>query len=299
MEKVIEKAAVLIEALPYIKRFQGKLIVVKYGGSTMGEEDMMNSVLTDIVFLRLVGLHPILIHGGGKAITEEMKSRGLKPQFISGLRVTNKQTMKIVEDVLINTIGADIVRRISAQGAKAREMNIHTEKFLIVRKFYPIVKSSIGKEEKKDIGFVGEIDHVEAQPILDLCREGTIPIISPLGIDKKGDIYNVNGDSMAGAISSALKAEKLVLLTNVRGIIKDFHHTEKHEENLISTIEMSQIDEMIENKIIIEGMIPKVNACRKALMGGVNKAHIIDGRLLHGILLEIFTDCGVGTEIVN
>ena len=299
MEKIIEKASVLIEALPYIKKFQGKIIVIKYGGSTMGEPDMMNAVLTDIVFLKFVGVHPILIHGGGKAITEAMREKGKRPQFVEGLRVTDKETMEIVEDVLINKIGRDIVKKISEQGARAKEMNIHTDKFISVKKFTPIIKNKSGDEEKVDIGFVGNIDNVDAEPILELCHKGYIPIISPLGIGEDGEIYNVNGDSVAGAIAASVKAEKLVLLTNVRGIIKDFHNIEKHEENLITSIELGQIDEMIKNNIIVEGMIPKVNACRRALEGGANKAHIIDGRLLHAVLLEIFTDQGVGSEIVK
>lgn len=299
MEKIIEKAGVLIEALPYIKRFQGKIMVVKYGGSTMSEAGMLNAVLTDIVFLKFIGVNPILIHGGGPAITKTMREKGMLPKFVGGLRVTDKKTMKIVEDVLINKIGKDIVERINAEGARAKEMNIHTQKFLYVRKFCPKVKMPSGGEKEMDIGFVGEIDHVEPEPILDLCNKGFIPIISPIGIDKKGAVYNVNGDSMAGAIAAAVKAEKLVLLTNVLGIIKNFDSSDKHEDNLISTIKLGQINDMVENKVIGEGMIPKVNACRRAIMGGANKAHIIDGRMLHAILLEIFTDRGVGTEIVK
>ncbi|MCK5708465.1 MAG: acetylglutamate kinase [Candidatus Aureabacteria bacterium] len=287
MEKIIGKAAVLIEALPYIKRLQGKRIVVKYGGSVIAKEKYCESVLRDVVFMRTVGMHPILIHGGGKAISDRMKKEGINPKFHHGMRVTDESTMSIVEEVLVDTVGSNVVKMLSSFSVKA--LHLTRDKIIKTRK----MTEYLGEEV--DLGYVGEIEEIRSDILIKKCTEGIIPIIAPIGFGSDGKPYNINADILAGEIASSVRAEKLVLLSDVLGIMRDL----TDESSLFSTLKEDDIQSFIEKGIIKEGMIPKVHSCIKALDNGASKAHIIDGRILHSLLLEIFTDQGVGTEIVK
>jgi len=290
MEKIINKAAVLIEALPYIQKFKGEKIVIKFGGSVMENDDLMQMTIRDIVFMETVGMKPIVVHGGGKAITARMNEIGLETKFINGLRYTCEKTIEVVDDVLHNVINADIVQKAKEFGAKAHP--ISGKSFLKARKKYTTC-SETGK--RMDIGLVGEVISVNTKPILKALREGLLPVIPPLACDSKKNVYNINADIAACQIAKALKARKLVFISDVPGILLD----PKDETTVISTIKESEIEELIRKKIISGGMIPKVQSAVEALRAGTNKIHMIDGRIQHSLLLEIFTDKGIGTEIVR
>lgn len=284
MEEAIKKADVLIEALPYIKKFHKKIIVIKYGGSILSDEKIRKGVLEDIVFLNFMGLKPVLVHGGGPNISERIRSAGKKTDFVDGMRVTDKETLIVVEEELqkLNDI---IVKEIAELGAKAVGLNGKDKKIIQVEK----------KKAKVDLGLVGHIVEINTEPITEELREDTVAVILPMGRGADKKTYNVNADEAAACISSALKAEKLVLLTNVKGIMRnpDDHHS------FLSTLDEEEAKGLIKGNIIQHGMIPKVKACIDALSKGVKKAHIIDARTPHGLLLEIFTDQGVGTEIIK
>lgn len=284
MEEAIKKADVLIEALPYIKSFHKKSIIIKYGGSILGEDKIRQGVLEDIVFLSYVGIRPILVHGGGPNISDRMRSAGKKTDFSDGMRVTDPETLTIVEEEL-EELNKKIVKEINELGAKAVGLN-GKNGIILVNK----------KKAKIDLGLVGEITEINTEPIKKELTNGVIPVICPMGqgkLDKK--TYNVNADESAAYIAGALLAEKLVLLTNVKGIMRraDDPHS------FISTLTIEGAKNLIKEKVVQEGMIPKVQACIRALESKVKKTHIIDARLPHAILLEIFTDKGIGTEITN
>jgi len=282
MQEAIKKADVLIEALPYIKNFHKKIFVIKYGGSILGEERVRKCVLEDIAFLRFAGIRPVIVHGGGPNITEELKERKIVTEFVEGMRVTNKETLKVVESEL-DKLNDLIAEEVSNHGVK-------TQKFKGKSKLLEVVK----KEGEVDLGFVGEVVNFNREKLEEALEE-SIPIICPMGFSSEGLTYNINADEVAFFLASQLKAEKLVLLTNVLGVMRN----PKDEESLISTITAEEIEELIGQKAIDEGMIPKVRAAALAIDAGAGKAHIVDAKIPHALLLEIFTDKGIGTEIIK
>ncbi|MFQ3574516.1 MAG: acetylglutamate kinase [Thermodesulfovibrionales bacterium] len=293
MECVIDKANILIEALPYIKNFYGRTFVIKYGGSAQTDEMLKESFAKDIVLLNFIGIKIIVVHGGGPKISETMKKMGKEPTFIQGQRVTDKETMDIVEMVLGGLINKDIVSLINKQGGKAvglsgKDGGLIKAKKKVIRRKMPNLKD----EEIIDVGLVGEV--VSVNPDILKCLEGNnfIPVISPIGVGKDGESYNINADYVASAIAAALKAEKLILMTDVPGI-------QDSNGNIISSLTMQESLTLINDGVIKGGMLPKVQACISAIEGGVMKNHIIDGRVPHCLLLEIFTKEGIGTEIIR
>ncbi len=293
MENPIDKAKVLIEALPYIRRFYDKTIVIKYGGSAMEEEGLKKSFALDIVLLKYIGLNPVIVHGGGPQIEDMLTRIGKKSQFIEGMRVTDGETMDVVEMVLVGKVNKEIVSLINQQGGKAVGLSGKDGKLIVAKKLK--LTRSRGKEEMPeiiDIGMVGEVETINPGVIEALKRENFIPVIAPVGVGEEGDTYNINADLVAGKVASALKAEKLILLTDVEGV-KD------EKQHLIPMLNDREAKRLMAQKVISSGMIPKVNCCLDALEGGVVKTHIIDGRLEHAILLEIFTDIGIGTQITK
>lgn len=283
MEAIIKKADVLIEALPYIHEFRKKIFVIKYGGSILGDEKIRKSVLEDIVFLSFVGIKPVLVHGGGPSITQAMKQLGRKTEFHDGIRVTDAGTLKVVGEELIK-LNHLIVKEIRELKGEAGSLNLAGE----------VVKAK--KKEAKgkiDLGFVGETSGINKPLIIDKLRGGNIPVVCPMAKDGKRQLYNVNADEAASAIAVELAAEKFVLLTNVKGIMRNI---EDHE-SFISSLNVKEAKSLIKQKVIQEGMIPKIKACLHTVEGGVKKTHIIDARTPHALLLEIFTDEGIGTEI--
>ncbi len=291
MQELIEKASILMEALPYIKKFSGKTIVVKYGGSAMEEAKLKESFARDIVLLEYIGINPIIVHGGGPQIGEFLKKMGIESRFHNGMRITDEQTMDVVEMVLAGDINKEIVSMINRQGGRAVGLS-GKDGGLIKAKKLPKEKVTFDKKtpEVIDLGRVGNVTHVDITILQTLDQGRFIPVIAPVGVDEKGEALNINADLVAGAIASALKAEKLVLLTDVEGI-KDAN------SQLIPSIEKAEARRLIKEGVIRGGMIPKVECALKAVDEGVKTAHIIDGRVQHAVLLEIFTDKGVGTVI--
>lgn len=289
MKKLIDKAAILIEALPYIQKYKGKKIVIKYGGSVISEEININSVLRDIVFMNTVGMQPILVHGGGKTITARLKEANIPAKFIDGLRYTDEKTMQVVKEVLRDEISHHIADILKNFGAEPVLLNGLDGGIICCKK----LNQHMGKNV--DLGFVGDIVSVRKDIILKACEEGKIPVVAPIGADDHGQLYNINADLMAGELSAAISAEKMVYLSDIPGILKDINNP----ESLMSSLKKSKIDELIAQGVISGGMIPKIQSCIKSMDAGAKKTHIIDGRLQHSLLLEIFTDRGVGTEIVQ
>jgi acetylglutamate kinase len=291
MDNPIAKAKVLIEALPYIRRFYDKTIVIKYGGSTMEEERMKRSFALDVVLLKYIGLNPVVVHGGGPQIGEMLTKIGKKSQFVEGMRVTDEETMGVVEMVLVGKVNKEIVSLINQQGGKAVGLSGKDGRLITAQRLR-LTKSG-GKSERPeiiDIGMVGEVKAINPGVIQALEKENFIPVIAPVGVGEEGETYNINADLVAGKIASALKAEKLILLTDVEGVMDG-------KRRLIPNLDAKQAKRLITQKVISSGMIPKVNCCLDALEEGVAKTHIIDGRVEHAILLEIFTDIGIGTQI--
>ncbi len=284
MHEYIAKAAVLIEALPYIQRFREAIVVVKFGGSAMEDLDRVESTIRDIVFMELVGMKPVIVHGGGKKISEKLASRGIKTHFVNGLRFTCEETIAVVDQVLHEDVNVNLVNAIVKFGGRARSLSGRD-----------VIKSQKMVTQSEDIGFVGNVTDVNTKKIFDILDDDVVPVITPLGKGADGKLYNINSDIAACGIAEKLKAGKLVFLSDVPGILKE----PKDESSLISTIKVSEVDQLIEQAIISEGMIPKIQSAIKALMAGTNKVHLIDGRLQHSLLLEIFTDKGVGTQIIK
>lgn len=282
MEKIIEKAKILIEALPYIKEFNSKIVVIKYGGSAMVDERIKESVIEDIVLMRLVGLRPVIVHGGGNEISDLLKKIGKKSEFINGLRVSDTETVEVVEMVLSGKINKGIVQLIQNHGINAVGISGKDGKTLKVTK-----KMDAGV----DYGFVGEIKKVNTKLILSLLENDFIPVIAPLGTDDLGQTYNINADYAASAIAGALNAEKLLFLTDVEGVLRDVND----KTSLISKLTLEDVEECIQKGIISGGMIPKVDCCVEGIKAGVKNVHILDGRVEHCMLLEIFTQSGVGS----
>ncbi|HMO51504.1 MAG TPA: acetylglutamate kinase [Kiritimatiellia bacterium] len=290
MQTLVEKASVLIEALPYIQRFRNDIVVVKFGGSSMEERAGVEAILKDVAFMACVGLRPVVVHGGGKAISARMKEAGIKSGFVKGLRVTDAASMDVVEQVLNREVNPMLVKALQANGCKAR--GIYGEDILEVVKH---TEKDPDTGELLDWGYVGDVTDVDIEPILAFSNSHIVPIITPLGWGPDNKLYNINADDAASAIAVALKARKIVFMSDVPGLLRD----PKDPKSLISTLSARDIDELIARKVIDGGMIPKVQGAVRALRSGVRKVHFVHAALPHSLLLELFTDQGVGTEIVE
>ncbi|MDO8785770.1 MAG: acetylglutamate kinase [Syntrophales bacterium] len=288
----MERADILIEALPYIRRFYNKTIVIKYGGHAMVDEELKDIFARDVVMMKYIGINPVVVHGGGPQIGSFLKKLGKDSKFVQGMRVTDEETMSIVEMVLAGMVNKEIVGLINRHGGRAVGLSGKDGNLTIAEKYLlSAEKAKDTPPEIIDIGLVGKVKQINAGLITSLEANGFIPVIAPTGVGENGETYNINADLVAGAIAAALKAEKLLLLTDVEGVMDE-------NGRLINAMNEVKAQEMIQRDIIKGGMFPKVKCCLKALREGVKKAHIIDGRLKHSILLEIFTDMGIGTEIV-
>lgn len=294
MSNSLETAAVLIETLPYMQDFYGKTVVIKYGGNAMINTELKSSVIQDITLLKYVGMRPIVVHGGGPEITSVLNQLGKKTEFVSGLRVTDAETVSIAEMVLVGKINTEIVNLLNRHGAKAVGLSGKDADLIKAKKHLAEVHED-GKVSMVDIGFVGEVEQINIDILNTLLDSGYIPVIAPIGVGKNGESYNINADYVAGEVAGALGAEKLLMLTDVEGIYRDY----KDKGSFISSLSLEEAQQMIADGCIGGGMIPKVETCIKALQGGTGKTHIIDGRKPHSILLEIFTSQGIGTQVVK
>ena len=284
MDEAIKKSEVLIEALPYIKKFFEKVVVIKYGGAAVDEHGIEKSILEDIIFMRYAGMRPIIVHGGGPMISKMMKRAGIEPKFIGGRRVTDEKSIHII-DTALHTINKSIVKSLRQLGAKAFGLSGKENDLIHVKKM----------KGEADLGFVGEVTGLDTTVVRQLIEDDIIPVIYPLGMGRDNHLYNVNADDVAHSIARALKAEKFVLLTNVRGVMKD----KSDPKTLYNTLTVKDVVSLMKKKIIYGGMIPKVGSCVNAIKGGVKKAHILDASIPRALLLEMFTDKGIGTEIVK
>ncbi|MCD8097487.1 MAG: acetylglutamate kinase [Lachnospiraceae bacterium] len=284
-EKYMEKAAVLIEALPYIQKFNRKIIVVKYGGSAMVDENLKKSVISDVTLLKLVGFKPIIVHGGGKEISKWVGKVGMEPHFVNGLRVTDEATMEIAEMVL-GRVNKSLVTMVQELGVKAVGISGKDGGLLKVHKKY---------SDGQDIGYVGEIEEVNPKILYDLLEKDFLPIVCPIGLDENFETYNINADDAACAIARSVKANKLAFLTDIEGVYRDFND----KDSLISEISVSEARELIGGRTIGGGMLPKLANCIDAIEAGVSRVHIIDGRIPHSVLMEVFSNRGVGTAILG
>lgn len=285
MQKYLDKAEVLIEALPYIQRFNRKIIVVKYGGSAMVDETLKERVIQDVTLLKLVGFKPIIVHGGGKEISKWVGKVGMEPEFVNGLRVTDEATMELAEMVL-GKVNKSLVQLVESLGVRAIGISGKDGKLLSVEKKYA---------DGEDIGFVGEITHVNADILYDLLEKDFLPIVCPIGLDDAYQTYNINADDAACAIARAMKAEKLAFLTDIEGVYKD----PDDPDTLISELPVTEAETLMNQGYIGGGMLPKLQNCIDAIENGVSRVHILDGRIPHCLLLEIFTNKGIGTAILN
>jgi acetylglutamate kinase len=291
MEKAIQKAKALIEAMEYIRRFNGKIVVVKLGGSILEDTNLQKKLLTDIVFMATVGIHPIIVHGGGKAITKAMNEAGLEPVWVHGRRYTDKRTLAIVEHTLVHKINTPFCEIIKQLGCDAMGLNSLSSCVL----FAELLRLKGEDGRKLDLGLVGRITGINATLLTTLCDSGTIPVIASVACDKTGGKLNVNADNAAGKVAAAVKAEKLVFVSDTHGILTD----RNDPASRVSSLSEAETEKMVADGVITEGMMPKVDACIAALDGGVKKSHIINGRIEHSLLLEIYTDEGIGTQIVK
>ena len=292
LKESMARADILLEALPYIRRFYNKTIVIKYGGHAMIDQELKDLFARDIVMMKYIGINPVVVHGGGPQIGAYLKKMGKDSRFVQGMRVTDEETMDIVEMVLVGKVNKEITGLINRHGGKAIGLSGKDGQLTQAEKYYfSAEKAKDTPPEIIDLGLVGKVKKINAELILTLEKEGFIPVIAPTGVGEKGETYNINADLVAGAIAAALKAEKLILLTDVAGVLDV-------QKELINTLNNDAAEEMIRSGVIAGGMYPKVKCCLKALKGGVRKTHIIDGRLKHAVMLEMFTDQGIGTEIV-
>lgn len=283
MKGYIEKAELLIEALPYFKAFNGSKVVIKYGGSAMIDEKLKSAVMEDIILMKYIGVDPIIVHGGGKEISSQLKKVGKETKFIDGCRVTDHETMEITEMVLSGKVGKSIVRQLHVHGVNAVGISGKDGGLLTCESV-----------AHKEMGCVGNVTHVKPQLLHTLINDDFIPVISPVGIDDEGNTYNINADQAALAIASALEADKLIYLTDVPGVLS----IPDQEDSLLSVISSKEIKGLIKSGVISGGMIPKINCCKEAVDQGVSKVHILDGRVPHSMLIEMFTDKGIGTMVV-
>lgn len=289
-----DKAAILVEALPYIQEFYGKTVVVKYGGNAMINEELKEKVMQDVALMKYVGIQPVIVHGGGPEITGFLGKVGKETEFISGLRVTDAETVEIAEMVLDGKINSDIVTLLNRRGVSAVGLSGKDANLIRAKKKLATVYE--GEESKKiDIGYVGQVETIDTRLLRDLIAHDYIPVIAPIGVGADGESYNINADDVAAEIAGALAAEKLLLLTDVEGVYKDY----EDKSSFISTLTAADARRYIEDGTLTGGMIPKVEACLRALDAGAVKTHIIDGRLAHSIILEIFTSAGIGTQVVK
>jgi len=291
LEEAIAKAGALIEAMEYIRSFRGQIVVVKLGGSILDDTALQKKLLTDIAFMATVGMRPIIVHGGGKAITRAMKEAGLEPVWVKGRRYTDERTLTIVEHTLVHKVNTPICEMLSELGCEP--MGLHSLSSCVL--FAKLLRLAGQDGRKLDLGLVGKVVDVNAQLLKKLCADGTIPVIASVAKDKAGGKLNVNADSAAGKVAAGVMAEKLVVVSDTHGIRTDIDDA----DSWVSSLNEKQIKEMIEDGIITDAMFPKVEACLTALEAGVKKAHIIDGRIAHSLLLEIYTDKGIGTMIVK
>jgi acetylglutamate kinase len=292
MSEFVEKANILVEALPYMRRFFNRTIVIKYGGHAMVDDDLKENFARDVLLMKYIGINPVVVHGGGPQIGSVLKKLGKESQFIQGMRVTDEETMDIVEMVLVGKVNKEIVGLINRHGGKAVGLSGKDANMIRAEKYYlSDEKAKDTPPEIIDIGLVGKVKEVNASVINTLIADGAIPVIAPTGIGENGETYNINADLVAGAVAAALSAEKLILLTDVHGVLNN-------KNELIHTMDDRMAKGLIENGTISGGMYPKIKCCLKALRSGVHKTHILDGRVKHTILLEMFTDQGIGTEIV-
>lgn len=276
-----EKIQTLLEALPYIEKFAGSVFVIKYGGAAMEEEALKKEFAKDVALLKYVGIHPVVVHGGGPMIGKFLKDLQIPTRFVDGLRVTDEKTLEVVEMVLSGRVNKEIVKNINDMGGKAIGLSGKDGRLLLARQV-----------EDKDIGLVGDITSVDVAIIKDISKHGYIPVIAPIADGEDGKAYNINADTAAGSIAAALNAKKFILLTDVEGVMGA-------DGKLISLLKRSEIEKLLNDKVVTGGMIPKVTCCINALRAGVREAHVVDGRVPHAILLEIFTDLGIGTEITG
>lgn len=293
----METVNILIEALPYIKKFHKKKIMIKYGGHAMIDTDAMSSTARDTVLLKYVGMKPMVVHGGGPEISRSMNKLGKEPKFIGGLRITDQETMNIVKMVLVGKINTDIVSNVCLHGGKGVGISGKDNHLIKARKRAPqvVIDDKTGEEKTVDLGLVGEIENINPEIIDMLTSNDYIPIVSPIGVDDKANTLNLNADTVAGDIAAEVDAEKLIILTDVPGILED----PNDPETLIKRVGIDEIMELIDKGIVTDGMIPKVGTCINAIENGVKSAHIIDGRIKHSVLLEIFTKKGIGTMITR
>ncbi len=291
MEEAIAKAGALIEAMGYIRSFRGKIVVVKLGGSVLDDIALRKKLLTDIAFMSTVGMQPIIVHGGGKAITKAMAEAGLEPVWVQGRRYTDQRTLAIAEHTLVHTINTPICETLTEMGC--RPMGLHSLSSCVL--FAEPLRLTSEDGRKLDLGLVGKVVEVNAELLRTLCADGKIPVIASVARDRVGGKLNVNADSAAGKVVAAVVAEKLVVVSDTHGILADL----QDPDSTISTADEKQVKEMINSGIIAGAMLPKVDACLTALEAGVKKAHIIDGRIQHSLLLEIYTDKGIGTQIIK
>ena len=287
MEKAMKTAQVLVEALPYIKKLAGKTVVIKYGGHAMNNDIMKEKVISDIVLMKFVGINPVIVHGGGPAINYWVEKNGGEPEFINGLRVTDKDTMDIAQMVLVGRINQEIVGMIQKMGGKAMGISGVDGGTIVARK-----KEMLVDGEEIDLGYVGEVAAINTDLIMQAVEHDYIPVISPIGCDVNGQVYNINADYAAGSIAASLHADKMFLLTDINGVQDD-------NDNVISVLDFAKAEEYKKQGVIRGGMIPKVDCCMDAIRGGVNSVHIVDGCLDHSMLLELFTDEGIGTMVVK
>ena len=292
MQEPVGKAAILHEALPYIRRFHGRTFVIKYGGHAMGEDTLKESFARDVCLLRYVGIRVVVVHGGGPQINKTLERMGIKSVFRGGLRVTDEETMNVVEMVLAGGVNSEIVGLICSQGGRAMGLSGRDDSFIRARRMSAVAgRDEDGNPVEVDLGRVGEIEQIEPRLVADLCASGVVPVIAPIGVDISGNPLNVNADTAAGEIAAALQASKLVLMTDVEGVLaKDGRH--------LTSLGTDEVSSLIADETIVGGMIPKVRCALDAVQNGVEKVHIIDGRKRHALLLEIFTDSGVGTMVV-
>ena len=291
MEKYIEKADILLEALPYIQRFANKTIVIKYGGHAMEDEDLKVSFVRDVILLHFIGLNPVIVHGGGPQIDRMLDKIGKKSPFIEGMRVTDEETIEVVEMVLVGKINKEIVSRVNSNGGQAIGLSGMDGNLIRARKMWAHKKGKEGQEKERiDLGMVGEVETINPEVIRTFMANKWVPVIAPVGAGPGGEVYNINADLVAGKVASSLGAEKFILLTDVEGVLDS-------QKRLISTMDAKIAARYTQEGTISGGMIPKVQCCLEALREGVKKTHIIDGRVKHAILLEIFTDEGIGTQI--
>jgi len=288
----IHKAEILLEALPYMRRFQGQILVIKYGGAAMKEPELKAGFAQDITLIQYLGIHPVVVHGGGPQIAQMLAQLQIPTQFVEGMRVTDQPTMDVVEMVLAGKVNKEIVNLINTAGGRAVGLSGKDGRLLEARKIHLYRPREDEPPEIIDIGLVGEVTAVNTDLIRTLQAQNFIPVLAPVGVGEAGETYNINADLVAGAVARALAAAKLILLTDVAGVLDK-------EGRLISSLDRDAVHGLMEDGTVTGGMIPKLNCCLEALGHGVGKAHILDGRVLHAVLLEIFTDHGIGTEIVG